>query len=129
MKLSLRLRRNFSPISDALRPRAEQKVASQAALEVFEDRQHAEHADRTFEIVNEHVQAHLRLHVRQALHQAGCRSHPVFDRAVGVFDELFALAHRIGVFFQLRFGRLEPMFIHPPPDAPIGTARTPYTGT
>ena len=68
------------------------------------------------------MQAHLGLNVRQSLHQKVCRSHPVFDRAVGMFDQSLALAHRIRALLEQSVSRIEYALFFPTLDA-LGSAR------
>ena len=63
------------------------------------------------------VVADLGSYVGESFHQEVRRSHPVFDRAVGMFDDLLALPHRIRVLLKLSFRRFQYLFVLPTLDA------------
>jgi len=51
------------------------------------------------------------------------RSHPVFDGAIGMFHQFFALSHRLRVLFKLGRCRFQYMFLFPALDAALFACR------
>ena len=67
----------------------------------------AQQVQHTFEIVGEHVQAHLGTHpVERSCEEVG-GAHPGFQRAERVLDRLTADPHHLGRLIQATLHRLE----------------------
>lgn len=59
----------------------------------------AEDAHHSFEVVGEHMKAHLSAHPRQGFGQEVGTSHPVLERSERMFNSLAANLHLPGVMF------------------------------
>ena len=65
-----------------------------------------------FQVVGEHIQAHLRAHPGQLSRQEGC-THPLFERPEGMLNSPFSDSHHLWCFAQPKLQLLQYVFMLP----------------
>ena len=70
-----------------------------------------------FQVVGEHIQAHLRTHPGQFSRQEVRRSHPLFERPEGMLNRPFSDSHHLRGFTQPKLHVLQYGFMLPAPNS------------
>ena len=88
-------------------------------LHGFYRSRYAKYVHDAFQVVGQHVEAHLGTHPPERSRQEVCGTHPVFERAEDMFDRTSTDGHRVGLPVESPLHRFKYIFVLPSSDPAI----------